>query len=257
MGKRCDLSDFEGGMIGGGRHAGFSISFHARQCLGFYREWRDKKHPVSHNPVGENSSLMREVEGEWQELCKLTDSKQINNTVVCRTTSRNAHLVDPCHRWAIAADDHTGFHSYQLKTRGSSIGNAITNTGQFRSGKTWSDECRLLLHHADSRVRIWCKHVSGVNGTGWWRWCNGVGNVFLAHVRSLDTNWAMIEHHRVSEHFCWPNPIEHLWEEMEWAVHSMNLLPSNLQQLCDATASAWTDIPVKRFLHLVESLFWR
>ncbi|KAK6321887.1 hypothetical protein J4Q44_G00066790 [Coregonus suidteri] len=51
--------------------------------------------------------------------------------------SRNAQLVSPCHGWAIAADDHTGFHSYQLKTRRSgSSGHAITNTGQLRSGKT-------------------------------------------------------------------------------------------------------------------------
>ena len=40
---------------------------------------------------------------------------------------------------AIAADDHTGFHSYQLKTRRSgSSGHVITKTGQLRSGKTLS-----------------------------------------------------------------------------------------------------------------------
>jgi hypothetical protein len=27
----------------------------------------------------------------------------------------------------------------------------------------------------------------GVNGTGFWQWCNGVGNVYPAHIRSLDT----------------------------------------------------------------------
>ena len=55
---------------------------------------------------------------------------------MCRTASRNTQLVDPCHVWAIAADDHTGFHSYQLKTRSHSSVHVITNTGQLRSGKT-------------------------------------------------------------------------------------------------------------------------
>ena len=49
------------------------------------------------------------------------------------------------------------------------------------------------------------------------------------------------------------NLIEHIWDEMKWAVHRMNVLLSNLQQLCDAIASAWTNIPVERFRHLVES----
>lgn len=48
------------------------------------------------------------------------------------------------------------------------------------------------------------------------------------------------------------NLIEYLWVEMERAVHSMNVPLSNLQQLRDAIASAWTNIPVERFRHLVE-----
>ena len=51
-------------------------------------------------------------------------------------TSWKAQLIDPCHGWPIAADDHTVFHSYQLKTRRSgSNGYSITNTGQLRNGK--------------------------------------------------------------------------------------------------------------------------
>ena len=48
------------------------------------------------------------------------------------------------------------------------------------------------------------------------------------------------------------NPMEHLWDEMERAVRSMNVPLSNLEQLCDAKASAWTNLPVERFRHLVE-----
>jgi len=38
-------------------------------------------------------------------------------------------------------------------------------------------------------MRTWsimpCYHCAG-----WWWWCNGVGDVFLAHFRPLSANWA-------------------------------------------------------------------
>jgi hypothetical protein len=43
------------------------------------------------------------------------------------------------------------------------------------------------------------------------------------------------------------NPIEYLWAEMERAVRSMTVLPSDLQQLRYAIISAWTNIPADRF----------
>ena len=48
------------------------------------------------------------------------------------------------------------------------------------------------------------------------------------------------------------NPVERLWDEMKRAVPSMNVPLSNLHQLRDAIASAWINIPVQRFRHLVE-----
>jgi len=51
----------------------------------------------------------------------------------------------------------------------------------------WSDESRLLLRHSDGRVRIWRKQNEDMDPS-WW--CNGVGDVFLAHFRSLSANWA-------------------------------------------------------------------
>jgi hypothetical protein len=71
MGKTSDLSDFERGMI--------VLGFSHTQCLGFTENCETKnqiKHPVCGSPVGENSLLMREVEEEWQELCKLAGGPQ-------------------------------------------------------------------------------------------------------------------------------------------------------------------------------------
>ena len=118
-------------------------------------------------------------------------------TVVCRTASWSVELVSPCHGWAIAAEDHTGFHSYQLKTRRSgSSWHAITNWAiEEWKNIAWSDESRFLLRHADGRVRTWSEQhesmatfclVSTVQAGGVMVW----GMFFLAHVRSYDNNWA-------------------------------------------------------------------
>jgi hypothetical protein len=115
--------------------------------------------------------------------------KQANNDNVQQWCAE-LHLVSPGHRWAIAADDHTGFNPSQLIRSGSSE-HAITNTGQLKSGKTLpgpakSGSCHVMLLEESG---------FGANGMSLWpqpawcrRWCNGVGNVLLAHVRSLDTN---------------------------------------------------------------------
>ncbi len=59
----------------------------------------------------------------------------------------------------------------------------------------------------DIQKRTW-KHGSippGLNGSGCW-WCNGVGDIFLAHFGPLSTNWALFKCHRLSEYCCWPCP---------------------------------------------------
>ena len=81
---------------------------------------------------------------------------------------QNTQLIDLCHGWAIAADDHAGFHSYQLKTRRiDSSGHAITNTGQLRSGKSLpgptnhGSSCVMLIAESvppaspDSQLESW------------------------------------------------------------------------------------------------------
>ncbi len=44
-----------------------------------------------------------------------------------------------------------------------------------------------------------------LNGSGWW-WCNGVGDIFLAHFGPLSTNWASLKQHSLPEYCCWPCP---------------------------------------------------
>ena len=82
MGKKCDLSDFDRGMIVAARQGGLSISETA-DLLGFShttvsrvcREWckkKQKRHPVSSSSAGRNVLLMREVRGEGPDWSKLT-----------------------------------------------------------------------------------------------------------------------------------------------------------------------------------------
>ncbi len=53
------------------------------------------------------------------------------------------------------------------------------------------------------------------------------------------------------------NPIEHLWDVVEWEIRIMDVQLTNLQQLCDAIMSIWTKISEECFQHLVESMAWR
>ena len=122
---------------------------------GVYREWCDKQKPSSQRQSCGQKQLVDERDRRRRARIMQAKRRATNRQIMA---SRNAQLVDPCHGWANAADDHTGFHSYQLKTRRSGYSTqAITNTGQLRSGKTWSDESKFLLHHVGSRGRIWLK----------------------------------------------------------------------------------------------------
>lgn len=61
------------------------------------------------------------------------------------TASRKAQLVGPCRGWAIAADNCTGFHSYQLKTRRSDYQHWTIEWKNIG----WSDESRFLFRQTD------------------------------------------------------------------------------------------------------------
>ncbi len=78
--------------------------------------------------------------------------------------------------------------------------------------QNWSDESWFLLLHSDVGSELGVKNMKAwiilpcLNGSGWWWWCNGVGDIFLAHFGSLSTNWASFKHHSLPGYFCWPCP---------------------------------------------------
>jgi hypothetical protein len=136
-----------------------SWACHVRHCLGFTENGTtNKKLYCQRQPCGQKQLIDERVQ---RRMARIVQVKKLNTTVVCRMASQNAQL-NPCHRWAVAADDHTGLHSYQLKARrSSSSGHAITNTGQLRSGKTLPGpkdpgSC-CVMQSQDGRVRIWLK----------------------------------------------------------------------------------------------------
>ena len=54
-----------------------------------------------------------------------------------------------------------------------------------------------------------CKHeyiMPCIHCTGCWWWCNGVGDVLLAHFGPLSTNWALLKYHSLPEHCFWSCP---------------------------------------------------
>ncbi len=48
--------------------------------------------------------------------------------------------------------------------------------------------------------------ISSERISGWWWWCNGVGDIFLAHFGPLNTNWVSFKSHSLPEYCCWPCP---------------------------------------------------
>ncbi len=82
------------------------------------------------------------------------------------------------------------------------------------------------------------------------------------HKAQIISDW-FLEHDNEFTLLKWPphspdiNPIEHLWDVVEWEIRIMDVQPTNLQQLHDAIMSIWTKISEECFQNLVESMPWR
>ncbi len=79
------------------------------------------------------------------------------------------------------------------------------------------------------------------------------------HKAQIISDW-FFEHDNESTLLKWPpqlpdlNPIEHLWDVVEREIRIMDVQPTNLQKLCDAIMSIWTNISEEFFQHLVKSI---
>ncbi len=79
------------------------------------------------------------------------------------------------------------------------------------------------------------------------------------HKAQIISDW-FLKHDNEFTLLIWPpqspdlNPIDHLWDVVEWEICIMDVQLTNLQQLRDAIMSIWTKISDECFQHLVESM---
>ncbi len=86
--------------------------------------------------------------------------------------------------------------------------------------------------------------LSCLNGSGWWWWCNGTGDIFLAHFGPLSTNWAAFKRHSLPEYCCWPCPslydysVPIFWCTSRRIMHHVTKLKSSQTGFLNMTMSS-------------------
>jgi len=68
-----------------------------------------------------------------------------------------------------------------------------------------------------------------------------------SHKAQIISNWFLKHDNEFTVLKCPPqspdfNPIEHLWDVVEWKLHALDVHPTNLRQLQDAILSIWAKI---------------
>ncbi len=203
--------------------------FHTQPSLGFTENGlKKRKYPVSGSCVDENALLMSEVRGEWTDWLTVTQittryNQDMQNIISEHTTHRT--LKQMCsssrrpHRVPLRSDKNS--------TRRTQFTQTPQNwTIEDCKNVAWSDESGFLLH-SDVGSEFSLKYMKAwiilpcLNGSGWLWWCNGVGDIFLAHFGSLRTNWASFKHHSLPEYCCWSCPSLY-----DYSVPSSDVLPA-------------------------------
>ncbi len=173
MGKKGDLSDFEGGMVVGARRADLSISKTA-DLLGFsrttiswvYREWSEKEKISSERQLCGRKCLV-DVRGQRRmdrlvrdyrkaTLTQITTcyNQGMQNTISERTTRRNLKQMG----YSSRRPHRVPLLSAKNRKRRLRFAQDHQNwTIEDWKNVAWSDESRFLLQHSDGRVRIWYK----------------------------------------------------------------------------------------------------
>ncbi len=206
-GKKEDLSDFERGMVVGARRTGLSISETA-DLLGFsdktisrvYREWSEKEKISSERQLCGRKCLV-EVRGQRRMDRLVRDDRKatvtqittrynqvMQNTISEHTTHRTLKQMGYSsrrpHRVPLLSDKN--------RTRRIQFTQAQQNW-TIEDLKTLPGLMSLdLMQMVGSEfgvknMKAWII-LSCLNGSGWCWWCNGVGDILLAHFGSLSTN---------------------------------------------------------------------
>ncbi len=191
-------------MVVGARRAGLSISktadllvFSRTTISRVYREWSEKEKISSEQQLCGWKCLV-DVRGQKRMGRLVRDDRKATVTQI--TTRSNQGMQNTIserttHRTWSRRPHWVPLLSAKNRKRSLQFAQAHQNwTIEDWKNVACSDGSRF---HSDGRVRIWrkktWKHGSilpCLNGSGCWWWCNGVGDIFLAHFGPLSTNGA-------------------------------------------------------------------
>ncbi len=226
-------------MVVGDRRTGLSISETA-DLLGFshttissvYREWSEKEKTSSERQLCGWTCLV-DVRGQRRMDRLVRDDRKttvtqtttrynqgLQNTISEHTTRRTLKQMDSSsrrpHRVPLRSD----------KNRTRRI--QFTQTQQNRTiedckNAAWSDESWFLLRHSDVESEFGVKNMKAwilpcLNGSGWCWWCNGGGDIFLAHLVPIE--------HRLNTTVYLSIVADHVHPFMTTVYHLLMLLPA-------------------------------
>ncbi len=177
-----------------------------------YREWSEKrKYPMSGSCVDVNSLLMSEVRGEWGRLVRNYRKATVTQITTRTTKVCRIHLWTHNNR-TLKQMGYSSRRPHRVTLL--SAKNRKRRLQFTQAQQNWTIEDRKMLPGLKSldfccniqmvgsefgvkNMKAWI-HPACLNGSGWW-WCNGVGDIFLAHFGLLSTNWALFKHHGLPE----------------------------------------------------------
>ncbi len=196
MRKKEDFSDFERGMVVDVRRTGLSISQTA-DLLGFshttisrvYRESSEKEKISSERQLWGGKCIV-DVRGQRRmgrlvradrsaSVTQITTryNQVMQNTISEHTTRRTLKQMGSSSR----RPHRVPLLSAKNRTRRIKFTQDHQNwTIEDWKNVAWSDESWFLLKHSDGRVRIKRKEHESMD-QWWWRWCNGVWDIFYIH----------------------------------------------------------------------------